>query len=127
MLISHIRLLIVFAFTPIISAIMCYNGTVTMINNRYPQGVPVPSDCGTFVQYCTKNLLNQRQQNGDTLTNIVYGCDTSYRGVCRYDGCTYSFNGGASCCCDSYLCNASPHSIVISITLALFITTVATM
>ncbi|KAK5968032.1 hypothetical protein GCK32_000885 [Trichostrongylus colubriformis] len=78
-----------------------------MLNNQNPQGYPTPVDCGPFVQFCTKNVLNQRQQNWDTLTTILYDCDTQYTSHCRYDGCTYSVNGGASCCCDSYLCNGT--------------------
>ncbi|KAL6738360.1 hypothetical protein Aduo_011916 [Ancylostoma duodenale] len=98
------------ALIPAVFSIVCYKGTVSMTNNQYPQGTPEAYDCGAFVQFCTKNLLNQRQQNWDTLTTIVYGCDAPYTGTCRYDGCTYSLNGGASCCCDSYLCNGTPGS-----------------
>nr|CDJ94699.1 unnamed protein product [Haemonchus contortus] len=97
----------------------CYQGTVTMINNQNPYTYPVPGDCGPFVQFCIKNLSKQRQQNGDTFTTIVYGCDTPYVGQCRYDGCTYSFGGDTSCCCDSYLCNGS--SVSSSNLLILFI------
>ncbi|WKY07045.1 hypothetical protein Q1695_006884 [Nippostrongylus brasiliensis] len=105
--INYLAFVCALAVIPAVSTITCNVGTITMLNNQNPQGNLQRMDCTAFVQYCTKTLLNQRQQNFNTLTTIVYGCDVAYSGVCWRDGCVYSANGGASCCCDSYLCNSS--------------------